>query len=44
MLCNSCLYEIPDNGMEDEEKTKRKGEGQVSLLAKKTIAILSNLH
>lgn len=26
------LYEIPDEELEDEEKTKRREEGQVSLL------------
>ena len=32
MLCNGCLYENSDRGMEGEEKTRRRGEGQVSLL------------
>ena len=27
MLCNGYRYEIPDSGMEDEEKTRRSGEG-----------------
>lgn len=31
MLCNGYRYEIPDSGMEDEEKSKRREEGQVSL-------------
>jgi len=27
MLCNGCSFEITDSGMEDEEITRRSGEG-----------------